>query len=97
MQIPEQKVYDHGGAVGFVRNNMEKIRNMMLAGASNLPVKNLTQEEKDQMRGYLNNPQTQEFIGRIEKLAPLMLLITKDENRTIEFLRLVTALQLHSE
>ena len=90
MQIPEQKVYDHTGALAFVRNNIEKIQNLMVAGANNLQLKNLTQEEKDQMRGYLSNPQTQEFIGRIDKLAPLMLLITKDEHRTIEFLRLVT-------
>jgi len=93
MQIPEQKVYDHQGALTFVRTNIEKIQNMMVASANNLQVKNLTQEEKERMRGYSNDPQTQEFISRIDKLAPLMLLITKDENRTIEFLRLVTPTQ----
>jgi hypothetical protein len=97
MQIPDQKIYDQATAFAFVRTNIERIRNMMFAGANNLTVKNLSQEEKDQMRAYLNNPQTAEFIGRIDKLAPLMLMITRDENRTIEFLRLVPYLTISGQ
>jgi hypothetical protein len=88
MQIADGQIA-HQTAQAFVNANIQKIRSMMLAGAANLQVKNLTPEEKEQMRGFLGNTQTQEFIARIDRLAPVMLMITKDENRTIEFLRLV--------
>lgn len=89
MQVPDGQIA-HQTAQAFVTANIEKIRSMMIAGAANLQVKKLTPEEKEQMRGFLGNTQTQEFIARIDGLAPVMLMITKDENQTIEFLRLVS-------
>jgi Mediator complex subunit 15 len=88
-QVPDGQI-SHQTAKAFVNTNIRKIRSMiMVAGAANLQVKNLTPEEKEQMRGFLSNTQTLEFIARIDRLAPVMLMITKDEKRTIEFLRLV--------
>ena len=76
-------------AIAFTKAEMEKQKMLMAATWANRPVKNLSQEEKDQMRALLTNQQTQEYISRIDRLAPWMLLISKSEEQTINFLRLV--------
>ena len=81
-------VQEQQTAITFVKAEMEK-QKMMPAAWTNRPLKNLSPEEKDQMRVLLSNQQTQDCIGRIDRLAPWMLLITKNEEQTIHFLRLV--------
>jgi hypothetical protein len=94
MQAMMEKNSDYQTAIAFVRVEMEKIKVQMTAVWANKPAKNLSQEEKDQMKMLLSSKQTQDYVGRIDKLAPFLYIITKDEARVSSFLRLVFTLSL---
>ena len=76
-------------ALAFVKTEIEKQKMLMAAAWASRPLKNLSPDEKDQMKALLSNNQTHDYIGRIERLAPWMFLISKSEEQTINFLRLV--------
>jgi hypothetical protein len=91
-QPPQQTIIDNkiaelATAQAFVKAEMEKLRLQLTAQQQ--PIKNLTPEEKQQMKLLLSNQQVFESMGKIERLAPLFYLFSRDEAKTSNFLRLV--------
>jgi len=78
-------------AANFVRQEIEKIKVSMQGTWLPNQARQLSPEEKQQMKVLLRNPQTLELLGRIEKLAAPFYLLTRDENKVINFLRLVNS------
>ena len=85
--IQDTRAQDFQAAVAFVRLEMEKLRMQMTSQVQQQ--KNLTMEEKEQMKGLLKDPQVLSCLGQIEKLAPFLHLLLRNEQRTASFLRLV--------
>jgi hypothetical protein len=78
-------------ATNFVKTEIEKIKIYMQTTWLPQQSKQLSPEEKQQMKILLGNNQTHDLLGRIEKLAPPLYLLTRDENKVINFLRLVNS------
>jgi hypothetical protein len=79
-------------ANNFVKAEIEKVKVYMQVKWLPKQSRQLSPEEKQLMHNLLGNHQTLECLGRIEKLAPPLWLLTRDENKVINFLRLVGVL-----
>jgi len=90
IEVPQsaETARDQLQALQFINTESEKIRGQLMTYFANQQPKNLTQEEKVEMRTLLGG-KSQECINHIEKLAPLLYVITKDEGRITSLLRLV--------
>jgi hypothetical protein len=71
----------------FVKREIEKLRPQL--AMANIPAKNLTAEEKEQMLQYNNDPTVMDYLRRLAELAQLLYAVTKDEAKTRQFLQLV--------
>ena len=80
-----------GQAMAFVRSETEKIKQLTQAQLAGQQPKNLVPEEKAQLIALLNNKQTIEYINKMERLAPLLYILTRDEAKTSGFIRLVSS------
>jgi hypothetical protein len=76
-------------AMNFVRNETDKIKQLTHAQIAGQQPKNLTPEEKAQMAAMITNKQTIECINKMDKLAALFYVLTRDEAKTSAFIRLV--------
>src|SRR5579859_6608934 len=76
----------------FVKMEIEKIKIYMQTTWLPQQSKQLSPEDKQQMKMLLSNHETLELPGRMEKLAAALYLVTRDENKVRNFLRLVCVL-----
>jgi hypothetical protein len=73
----------------FVRMKMEEVKLQMQNTWLPQQAKNLSPEEKQHMQALLHNPQTLEYLKRLDKMAPIFYHLTRDEAKLTSFLRLV--------
>jgi hypothetical protein len=90
MQPSDPRHQEIQAAFAFVRAEIDKMKSTA-ATAGGLQPKNLTPEEKDEMKLIAGRKQIWDFIGYMDKLAPYIYFFTKDEQKTSDFLRLVYA------
>lgn len=76
-------------AQSFCKMEMEKLRLQLTNQMARQQPKQLTTEQKQRMRALLMDNAMTDYIGRIEKLAPILFLLTRDEGKTSNFLRVV--------
>ena len=68
---------------------MEEVKSQMQTTWLPQQAKSLSPEEKQHMQALLHNPQTLEYLKRLDRMAPIFYHLTRDEAKLTNFLRLV--------